>query len=95
MQSVQNNPDLRSVSSNDRSSVSILIFCQFVSLLEGNVVEMTDVNIYGLFVPCEWFGFRDLHGKLLKLQLNHQTHEIKRLDLDGTAISLKSGLLGE
>jgi hypothetical protein len=45
-------------------------------VLEGNVVEMTDVNICGLFVPCEGFGLKDFYEKLLKFQINHQTQEI-------------------
>jgi hypothetical protein len=46
--------------------VSLSIFREFVSALEGNVVEITDTNLTGLQRLCEEFGFSEFAAKLSK-----------------------------
>jgi hypothetical protein len=51
-----------------RSSVSVSIFRQFVSALEGGAVAITNANILGPSQLCEEFGFEDLAVKLSRFR---------------------------
>jgi hypothetical protein len=49
-----------------RSSVSLTLFRQFVSALEGNAIEIASADFSGLTQLCEEFGFEELRAKLSK-----------------------------
>jgi hypothetical protein len=56
----QNNTILTSDPYSLQSTVSLSIFREFGSALEGNSIEITARNIPGVSQLCEKFGFRDL-----------------------------------
>jgi hypothetical protein len=47
-----------------KSSVTLSVFREFVSALEGKDVKITDANFAGLQQLCEEFGFSDFSAKL-------------------------------
>jgi hypothetical protein len=58
----QKNPSLADSPYSLRSQVSLPIFRQFVSVIEGNAVEITAANIAGLSRLCREFGFDEIFG---------------------------------
>jgi hypothetical protein len=47
-----------------QSPVSLSIFREFLSALEGNAINITDTNFTELHQLCEEFGFSELTAKL-------------------------------
>jgi hypothetical protein len=60
----QNNPTLLASPYRVQSSVTLSVFQDFLSLLEGNAIKVTDTNLTGLERLCGEFGFTELAGKL-------------------------------
>jgi hypothetical protein len=55
---------LLTVPYNVRSSVKLAIFQDFVSAIEGKVVQITNDNVSGLELLCTEFGFQTLADKV-------------------------------
>jgi hypothetical protein len=64
----ENNPALTTSPYRIQSSVSLSIFKEFLSALEGNVINLniTDTNLTELARLCDEFGFSELAAKLPK-----------------------------
>jgi hypothetical protein len=60
----QDNPTLTAVPYRVQSSVSLSIFREFISALEGNAINITDTNFTELHRLCLEFGFSELAAKL-------------------------------
>jgi archaellum component FlaC len=60
----QNNLSLAAAPYRVQSRVSLSIFRDFLSALEGNAIEITDTNFIGLKRLCEEFVFSELGAKL-------------------------------
>jgi hypothetical protein len=60
----QNNPSLLVSPYRVQSSVSLSIFREFLSAIEGNTINITDTNFTELHQLCEEFGFSELAAKL-------------------------------
>jgi hypothetical protein len=60
----RNNPRRRVSPYRVQSRVSLSIFREFISALEGNSVKITSINFAGLTRLCEEFGFTELSSKL-------------------------------
>jgi hypothetical protein len=62
----QNNSSLLVSPYRVQSSVSLSIFREFISALEGNAINITDTNFTELQRLCKEFGFSELAPKLSK-----------------------------
>jgi hypothetical protein len=62
----QNNPTLTISPYRVQSSVSLSIFREFISALEGKSVKITAMNFGGLNQLCEEFGFTEFSSKLCR-----------------------------
>jgi hypothetical protein len=62
----QKNPTLLVSPYRVQSPVSLSIFREFISALEGNVITITDTNLTELQQLCEEFGFSEMGTKLSK-----------------------------
>jgi hypothetical protein len=60
----QNNLTLADTPYSVQSSITLSIFQEFVSALEGNSIKITDTNLIGLQQLCEEFGFDELLSQL-------------------------------
>jgi hypothetical protein len=60
----QNNLNLLVVPYTVQSKVSPNDFWTFISSLEDNLIDITDMNMTGLLALCEEFGYKDLKSKL-------------------------------
>jgi uncharacterized coiled-coil protein SlyX len=60
----QNNPTLLSSPYRIQSSVSLSIFREFLSALEGNAINITNTNLTEFDRLCKEFGFSELSAKL-------------------------------
>jgi hypothetical protein len=60
----QNNPTLLVSPYRVQSSVSLSVFREFLSALEGNAINITDTNFTELDRLCNSFGFSELAAKL-------------------------------
>jgi hypothetical protein len=60
----EKNVTLANIPYEVQSSVSLSIFREFVSELEGNTVKITRMNLNGLEQLCEEFGFEEFSAKL-------------------------------
>jgi hypothetical protein len=60
---VQNNPTLLVSPYRVQSPVSLSIFRDFISALEGKAIKITDTNITEFHRLCEEFGFFELAAK--------------------------------
>jgi hypothetical protein len=58
-----------------QSSISLSIFQQFVSALEGKAMKITNTNFRELERLCEEFGFDELAAKLSKFLPSKELHE--------------------
>jgi hypothetical protein len=58
------NPTLSLSPSQVISAVSLSIFREFISALEGNAINITDINFIELDQLCEEFGFTEIGAKL-------------------------------
>jgi hypothetical protein len=59
-----NNPSLTTSPYQVHSSVSLSIFLEFLSALEGNAINITDTIVTGLDPLCDEFVFTELAAKL-------------------------------
>jgi hypothetical protein len=64
----QNNPALLDSPYRVQSSVSLSIFREFLSALEGKAIKITDTNFTGLQWLSAEFGLGELAGKLSKIR---------------------------
>jgi hypothetical protein len=64
----QKNPALLAAPYRAKASVTLPVFRDFVSELEGNGVTVTDTNFAGLRRLCEEFGFDEFAVKLSKFR---------------------------
>jgi hypothetical protein len=64
----QNNPTLLGSPYRVQSSVSLSIFREFLSALEGNPINITDTNYTELERLCDEFGFSEIAAKLLEFR---------------------------
>jgi hypothetical protein len=62
----QNNPALLVSPYRVQSPVSLSIFREFISALEGNAINITNTNFTELQQLCEEFGFSEFATKLSK-----------------------------
>jgi hypothetical protein len=62
----KNNPALTVSPYRVQSPVSLSIFREFVTLLEGKTVNITPTNLIGLEELCSEFGFSEFSAKLSK-----------------------------
>jgi hypothetical protein len=60
----QNNPTLTASPYRVESPVSLSIFREFLSALEGNAINITDTNFTELDRLCNEFGFTEVAAKL-------------------------------
>jgi FtsZ-binding cell division protein ZapB len=60
----QNNPSLLVSPYQVQSSVSLSIFREFLSALDGNAIKITDTNLTELHRLCREFGFTEIAAKL-------------------------------
>jgi hypothetical protein len=60
----QNNPTLLASPYRVQFSVTLSVFQDFLSALEGNAVKIKDTNLTGLERLCSEFGFSEFAGKL-------------------------------
>jgi hypothetical protein len=60
----QNNPTLLASPYRVQSSVSLSIFQEFISALEGNAINITDTNFRELQRLCEEIDFTEIAAKL-------------------------------
>jgi hypothetical protein len=60
----QKNPALTALPYRVQSPVTLSVFQEFVSELEGNSVNITDTNLTALQLLCEEFGFDEFAAKL-------------------------------
>jgi hypothetical protein len=75
------------------SPVSLSIFREFVSALEGNVITITVTNLTGLERLCQEFGFDEFAAKLSKFSPLLKDSQKRQI---GTPLSgMRSSLLGE
>jgi hypothetical protein len=78
----QNNPTLLSSPYRVQSSVSLSIFREFLSALEGNPINITDTNFTELHQLCKEFGFSELAAKLSEFRSSMDFKEAETKDAD-------------
>jgi hypothetical protein len=76
----QNNPTLLVSPYRVQSSVSLSIFREFLSALEGNAINITDNNYTELDRLCDEFGFSDLAAKLSEFRSSMDFKEAETED---------------
>jgi hypothetical protein len=64
----QKNPSLLNLPSNVKSSVSLSVFRDFVSVLERKAIEITIINFAGLLNLWDEFNFEELSTKISEFQ---------------------------
>jgi hypothetical protein len=70
-----NDPMLIASPYNVKSPVSLSDFRQFLSLVKGTTVKITNNNFKGLSQLCDEFGFRDLVGRLSEFRASDDFKE--------------------
>jgi hypothetical protein len=75
----QNNPTLTTSPYRIQSPVSLSIFREFISALEGNSVNITATNFRGLKELCEEFGFFEFSAKLSKFFWGSENSQIQQI----------------
>jgi hypothetical protein len=78
----QNNPTFTGSLYRIQSSVSLSIFREFLSALEGNAINITDTNFTELHRLCEEFGFSELAAKLSEFRPSMDSKETETEDSD-------------
>jgi hypothetical protein len=68
-----------------QSSVSLSLFREFLSALDGKAIKITDTNYTELERLCDEFGFSDLAAKLseFRLSIDFQKEETEDADARG------------
>jgi hypothetical protein len=89
----QKNPTLLISPYRIQSPVSLSLFREFVSALEGNTVNLTDTNFTGLQRLCEEFGFDECAAKLSKF--SQPSKDSQGRQLGSPLAGLRSALLNE
>jgi hypothetical protein len=79
----QNNPTLLVSPYRVQSPVSLSIFREFLSALEGNAINITDTNFTELDRLCEEFSFTELAEKLSEFCPSMDFKETEAEDADG------------
>jgi hypothetical protein len=72
-----------------QSSVSLSIFREFLSTLEGNEINITDTNFIGLQRLCEEFGFSEITAKLSEFRPSIDLKEAEDSDARGRILVLE------
>jgi hypothetical protein len=72
-----------------KSSVTLSHFREFVSVLEGKEVEITDTNFTGLQRLCEEFGFSEFAAKLSEFRRSKGFQEAADADARGRIAALE------
>jgi uncharacterized coiled-coil protein SlyX len=85
----QNNPALLAAPYRVQSSVTLSVFQDFLSALEGNAIKITDTNLTGLEGLCGEFGFTELTGKLSEFRSSTNFREAKDADARGRIAALE------
>jgi hypothetical protein len=78
----QNRPFLLASPYRIESSVSLSIFREFLSALEGNAINITDTNFTELHQLCDEFGFTELAAKLSEFRPSMDFKEPEAEDAD-------------
>jgi hypothetical protein len=76
----ENNPTLTVSPYRVQSSVSLSIFREFLSALEGNTMNITDTNLTELQRLCKEFGFEEFEAKFsefIKMSKDSQGPQIE------------------
>jgi predicted CopG family antitoxin len=85
----QNNPRLLASSYQIQSSVSLSIFREFISALEGNTINITDTNYTELKQLCEEFGFSEIAAKLSEFRPSVDFKEAEDANARGRIAALE------
>jgi hypothetical protein len=85
----QNNPALLIAPYRVQSSVSLSIFREFLSALEGNAINITDTNFRELHQLCEEFCFSELAAKLSEFRPSKDFKEAEDADPRGQIAALE------
>jgi hypothetical protein len=85
----ENNPTLLVSPYRVRSPVSLSIFREFISVLEGNAINITDTNFTELHQLCEEFGFSELPTKLSDFRPSMNFKEADDADARGRIAALE------
>jgi hypothetical protein len=101
----ENNPALASSPYTIQTSVSLSVFREFISALEGNTIEINVTNFTGLFQLCEEFGFEEFEAKLSELkrqlgglqewQITSLLPRVNHPFLDDSFVFVVNGMLSE
>jgi hypothetical protein len=89
----QNNPALLTSPYRLQSCVSLSIFREFVSELEGNAAKITDTNLIGFQLLCKEFGFAEFAAKLSNFFT--QSEDSQKRQLGSPFAGMRSALLNE
>jgi hypothetical protein len=85
----QKNLTLAAAPHRIKSSVTLSHFREFVSVLEGKVVDITDTNFTGLQRLCEEFGFLEFAAKLSEFRPSMGFQEAADADARGRIAALE------
>jgi hypothetical protein len=87
----QNNPTLLVSPYRVQSLVSLSIFREFLSALEGNAINITDTNFPELQRLCDEFGFSELAAKLSEFRpsMDFKKGETEDADARGRIAALE------
>jgi chromosome segregation ATPase len=72
-----------------QSSVSLSIFREFISALEGNAINITDTNFTELQRLCDEFSFQELSAKLSEFRSSMDFKEAEDADARGRIAALE------
>jgi hypothetical protein len=89
----QNNPTLLVSPYRIRSPVSLSIFREFLSALEGKAVNITATNSTELQQLCKEFGFNEFARKLSKF--SEPSEDSQRQQIESSLARMRSALLNE
>jgi hypothetical protein len=84
--SFQNNPALLASPYRIQSSISLSIFREFVSTLEGKSITITNTNLIGLEQLYEEFGFSDLSAKLSNFKSRSESSQGRQFESQFTGM---------
>jgi hypothetical protein len=85
----QNNPALLVSPYRVQSSVSLSIFREFLSELEGNAIKITDTNFTKFQRLCKGFGFSEFSAKLSKFRPSRNFKEVEDANARGRIAALE------
>jgi hypothetical protein len=76
---VENHPTLTVTPDRIKTSVSLAIFSEFISVLEEDIIKITDLNFTGRVELSEEFGFNELSMKFSQVGHPMKCEEAKDL----------------